>query len=280
MSDESKMLSQLTTGKLLFTILMIGVAWLVLRWLRTLFNCLEHANPRLRFLARRVEPPLRILVWFIALLISLEVLAPSKDAFLAALGSAALAIALGAQDLIKNLIGGMVIVTDRPYQNGDLVKVGEASGEVEYIGLRSTKIITSDGVHVTVPNAEVLNRFTFNANGGVPECVATTALSVPHGADPELLLRVAREIAVSCPYTHLGHGIEVELDDSDPRLHTMKLNIRAYVYDHRYASAMQTDILRRCIFTRTKDDGNRQTDPHDGYWRRINRLGNSTRFPT
>jgi small-conductance mechanosensitive channel len=245
MDKESKLLSQVSSGKVLFVILTIGITWVILRWLRGIFGRLEHQNPRLRFLARRVEPPLRILVWFAALLVCLEVLAPSQNAFVAALGSAALAIALGAQDLIKNLIGGLVIVADRPYQNGDSVKIGEAQGEVEHIGLRSTKVMTSTGVRVTIPNAEVLSRFTYNASGGVPECVVTTALNVPHGADPALLLRVGRELAIACPYTHLGHGIEVEINDNDPRLQVLKLSISAYVYDHRYTSAMQTDILRR-----------------------------------
>jgi small-conductance mechanosensitive channel len=171
MDKESKLLSQVSTGKVLFVILAIGVTWIILRWLRGIFGRLEHQNPRLRFLARRVEPPLRILVWFAALLVCLEVLAPSQNAFVAALGSAALAIALGAQDLIKNLIGGLVIVADRPYQNGDSVKIGEAQGEVEHIGLRSTKVTTSTGVRVTIPNAEVLSRFTYNASGASPSAL-------------------------------------------------------------------------------------------------------------
>jgi small-conductance mechanosensitive channel len=245
MDKESKLLSQVSSGKVLFVILTIGVTWIILRWLRGIFGRLEHQNPRLRFLARRVEPPLRILVWFAALLVCLEVLAPSQNAFVAALGSAALAIALGAQDLIKNLIGGLVIVADRPYQNGDSVKIGEAQGEVEHIGLRSTKVMTSTGVRVTIPNAEVLSKFTYNASSGVPGCVVTTALNVPHEADPGLLVRVGRELAIACPYTHLGHGIQVEINDNDPRLQVLKLSISAYVYDHRYTSAMQTDILRR-----------------------------------
>ncbi len=245
MDNDPKLLSQISTAKVLFVILVLAGTWVILRWLRGIFSRLENQNPRLRFLARRTEPPLRILVWFGALLLSLEVLAPSQNAFLAALGSAALAIALGAQDLIKNLIGGLVIVADRPYQIGDSVKVGEAQGEVEHIGLRSTKLMTTSGVRVTIPNAEMLSRFSFNASSGVPECAVTTELHVPHGADPEILVRIGRELAISSPYTHLGHSIGVSLDDTDPRLHVLKLSISAYVYDHRYTSAMQTDILRR-----------------------------------
>ena len=137
--ERERLLAQLSTGKVFFVALLIAATWLLLKWLRGFFAGLEARNPRLRFLARQVEPPVRILVWFGALLLATEVLAPSKDAFLAALGSAALAIGLGVQDLIKNLIGGLVIVADRPYQTGDLVRMGDAIGEVAGIGLRSTK---------------------------------------------------------------------------------------------------------------------------------------------
>jgi len=245
MQSEAKLISQLSTGKLLFVAALIALTWIALRWLRRFFTGLEMRNPRLRFLARQVEPPLRIIVWFAAFLLCTDILAPSKDAFLAALGSAALAIGLGVQDLIKNLIGGLVIVADRPYQMGDLVRMGEAYGEVAQIGLRSTKLLTGDGILVTVPNSEIMNRFTYNANAGVPECMVTTDVSVPPSANPELLLHVAHEVAVSCPYTHLGHKVEVELNERGLTHHAMKLTIKAYVYDHRFESQMQTDLLRR-----------------------------------
>ncbi len=245
MGQEGNVLSQITAGKVLFAALVIIGTLVLLRWVRGLFNRLETGNPRLRFLARQVEPPLRIVVWFGALMMAANVVAPSKDAFLAALGSAALAIGLGLQDLIKNLIGGLVIVTDRPYQSGDRIRVGEANGEVVQIGLRSTKIVTPRGVLVTIPNSDVLTQFTHNANAGVPECVVTTDVSIPQGADPDVVLEIASEVAVACPFTHLGRRIEVELDDKGTGWQFMKVSIQAYAYDHRYAEAMRTDMLRR-----------------------------------
>lgn len=245
MDNQAKLIAQLSTGKLLFVAGLIGLTWLLLRWMRGFFAGLEARNPRLRFLARQVEPPLRIILWFAAFLLSTDILAPSKDAFLAALGSAALAIGLGVQDLIKNLIGGLVIVADRPYQIGDLVRMGDAYGEVTQIGLRSTKLLTGNGVLVTVPNSEIMNRFTYNANAGVPECMVTTDINLPQGADPDLALRIGREVAVSCPYTHLGHKVDVEIGEQGLAHHATKLTIKAFVYDHRFESTMQTDLLRR-----------------------------------
>jgi hypothetical protein len=87
---------------------------MLLKWVREFIDGLEKHNPRLRVMLRQAEAPLRIAIWFGAILLSAEVLAPSQDAFLAALGSAALAIGLGLQDLIKNLIGGIVVGSPAP----------------------------------------------------------------------------------------------------------------------------------------------------------------------
>ena len=242
---ESSVLRYFSPGKVLFVAIVVTATWMLLKWVRGFLDGLEKHNPRLRFMLRQVEPPLRIAIWFGAILLSAEVLAPSQDAFLAALGSAALAIGLGLQDLIKNLIGGMVIVVDRPFQIGDRVKLADAYGEVKQIGLRSTRVYTDKGMLVTIPNADVLTKLIFNANAGVAESVVSAEMALPNDADADHALRICREIAVCCPYTHLGRPIEVDLDEDNKRSRTVLLTIQAYVYDHRFESAMKTDLLRR-----------------------------------
>jgi MscS family membrane protein len=245
MGGESKLIAQLTMGKIAFAIVVMAGTWLFLRWLRGLFERLETHNPRVRFLANQLQPPVRILVWFVALLIVMDVLAPSRDAFLAVLGSAALAIGLGLQDLIKNLVGGLVIVADAPFQTGDRVRIGEAYGEVVHIGLRSTRLRTPSDAMVAIPNSEILTKQTSNANRGVPESLVTTSVYLAHEVDPDLVLGVAREIAISSPYTHLERPVSVRLEDSGTGHRFLRLTVEAYAFDHRYETAMQTDILRR-----------------------------------
>lgn len=242
---ESRAFSQLSIGKLFVAILIIVATWLLLKWMARFFLRLETHNPRMRFLANQIQPPLRIFLWFSALLLAVDILAPSHEAFLAVLGSAALAIGLGLQDLIKNLVGGLVIVADAPFQTGDRVRIGDAYGEVVHIGLRSTKLLTSDGRLAAIPNSEILTQQTFNANRSVPESMVTTDINLPRGIEPDVMLRIGREVAISCPLTHLGRTVSVALEDKDPRLSSVRLSIQAYVYDHRYEPDMQTDILRR-----------------------------------
>ena len=242
---EGNVLDYLSPGKVVFVAILVAGAWVLLKWMRGFLDGLEKLNPRLRFLLRQVEPPLRIAIWFAALLISAEILAPSKNAFLAALGSAALAIGLGLQDLIKNLIGGMVVVVDRPFQTGDRIKLAEAYGEVKQIGLRSTKVFTDDDRLVTIPNSDVLTKLIFNANAGVAESVVLAEVVLPSDADADKAMEICREVAVCCPYTHLSREIEVDMTEDERRKDITMLTIKAYVYDHRFESAMKTDLLRR-----------------------------------
>lgn len=244
-NDEARVLAQLALWKVVLVAVLVAGTWILLRWARGFLDKLEKHNPRLRFLLRQVEPPLRIAIWFAALLISAEVVAPSREAFFAVLGSAALAIGLGLQDLIKNLIGGLVVVADRPYQTGDLIKIGEASGEVVQIGLRSTKILTTKYSLVTVPNSEVLTSLIFNLNAGVADCPVSTEVLLPDNVDADQAMRIGREVAVSCPYTHLERPVDLELGEKERVPYPLFLSIRAYVYDHRFEQAMRTDVLRR-----------------------------------
>ncbi|NOU36081.1 MAG: mechanosensitive ion channel family protein [Kiritimatiellaceae bacterium] len=77
---------------------------------------------------------------------------------LAGLGVGGLAVALAAQDTIKNFFGSLVIFADRPFQMGDSVSVDSTEGTVEEVGMRSTRLRTVDGHLVTIPNGELANK--------------------------------------------------------------------------------------------------------------------------
>jgi MscS family membrane protein len=77
---------------------------------------------------------------------------------LAGLGVGGLAVALAAQDTIKNFFGSLVIFADHPFQLGDRIVVDGEDGTVEEVGMRSTRIRTLDGHLVTIPNGELANK--------------------------------------------------------------------------------------------------------------------------
>ncbi|MGZ3922742.1 MAG: mechanosensitive ion channel family protein [Flavisolibacter sp.] len=72
------------------------------------------------------------------------------------------AIALSLRESLENLIASFVIFFDKPFTTGDFVKVQSVSGNVERIGLRSTRIRTSDKSYVTVPNKQMVDSILDN----------------------------------------------------------------------------------------------------------------------
>lgn len=72
---------------------------------------------------------------------------------LAGVGIGGVAVALAAQDLLKNIFGGFVILTDKTFNTGDFIKVDSNEGSVEEVGIRSTKVRTVDQELIVVPNS-------------------------------------------------------------------------------------------------------------------------------
>lgn len=78
-------------------------------------------------------------------------------ALLAGLGLSGLAIALAAQDLLKNLFGSITVLLDRPFRVGDWIKIGDVEGVVEEVGFRSTRVRTFYASLITLPNARLID---------------------------------------------------------------------------------------------------------------------------
>ena len=105
-------------------------------------------------LARRVSD---LLVVFVGLLVALHYIGVNATAELAGIGIGGIAVALAAQRTLENLISGISLIFDQAVRVGDVIKVGEAQGTVEDVGLRSTRIRTLDRTLITVPNGQIGN---------------------------------------------------------------------------------------------------------------------------
>lgn len=241
-ADSLTFLEQVSLGRVLAAGLVLAVAWFTIYWIARALTFLGVRVPRARFLFKRVEPVARIAIWFVAIFLVIGLLAPSTETFLAGVGSMAIAIGLGAQDLIKNVIGGVIVLTDRPFQLGDRVKIADAYGEIDHIGLRSTKLTTPDDTRVTIPNSVILTTLIHNANSGVPDCQVVTDVYLPIDVDPDEALRIGREAAYSSAYRAPNRPVAVLLADELTHRPYTRLRIKVYVHDHRFEPHLSSDI--------------------------------------
>lgn len=100
-----------------------------------------------------VQKGLKVVIWVLGIILALDNLNVDIGAMIAGLGIGGLALALAAQDAVKNIFGGIMVFVDKPFKINDRIQIHGYDGMVEEVGLRSTRIRTLEGRVVTMPNS-------------------------------------------------------------------------------------------------------------------------------
>ncbi len=227
---------------LLVAILTVGGLWL----LRRVLSALAVRFSRHRLLISGLYPVLRLLTWIAAVAyILFGIIQPPLNTLLAVSASAGLALGLGAQDLVRNVVSGVLILFERPFHVGDMIQVGEHYGEVINIGLRSVQIRTFEDSVVTFPNSLVQTQAISNANAGQLDEMVVVRFHLPADVAVGPVKELAWEAAACSPYVHLGKPIAVLVEDRFEYRFLTRFTIKAYVHEIRLERVLASDILER-----------------------------------
>ncbi len=118
------------------------------------------------------------------------------SALLAGLGIGGLAVALAAQDTLKNFFGSLMIMLDKPFTVGQRINFGGYDGTVEEIGFRSTRVRTLTGHLVTIPNEKVASESVENI-GRRPSIRRLANITITYDTSPDKMeraLNIIREL--------------------------------------------------------------------------------------
>jgi MscS family membrane protein len=132
-----------------------------------------------------------------------------------ALGVGSLAVGLAAKDTLSNMISGFTLIIDRNLRPGDRITLGASTGEVEEIGLRSTRIKTGDGNTLIVPNSEMVNTKILNLSVPSLATTASTQLRVPYAIDFERVRKICTELVSKTRLADAQRGSWVLLTSVD-----------------------------------------------------------------
>jgi MscS family membrane protein len=198
-------------------------------------------------LARRV---LDVVIFFVIGLIVLNQMDVNVTAALAGLGIGGLAIGLGAQKTFENLLGGISILTDKAIVVGDPCKIGDQTGVVQDIGLRSTKLRTESRTLVSIPNGTVatatLENFRFR-----DKILCKQIVRLRYDLSPDHV-----RYALTQLYEALVHHPKVEEATARVRLlrfgdNGIEVEIYAYILERNFGEflAAQEDLLLQVMDT-------------------------------
>jgi small-conductance mechanosensitive channel len=146
-----------------------------------------------------------IIIYAIAIVLALDVLGINVMPFVAGAGILGIAIGFAAKDTLSNLIAGVLLIIDRPFEIGDRIEVWSAPagsatwGDVMDIGLRATKIRTTDNIIIIIPNNEIMKRDIVNYTIVTSRIRVRINIGVAYDADlsqtKEIILGVADAIS-------------------------------------------------------------------------------------
>ena len=157
---------------------------------------------------------LRLIVLIIVLPITLNHFGIDVTGYAVLLGIIGLAISLAGRDVLADIIAGALILLDRPYRVGDRVGLGNIDlwGDVEEIGMISTKILTVDNRMVIVPNSGVRKNNIINFSYPDPSYYDTTDIGVAFDNDVEQVEQLLKQAAGSVEGVHKERGIDTRLE--------------------------------------------------------------------
>ena len=141
-----------------------------------------------------LERAARIIIWIIGLGIILDIFGIQIGPLVAGLGLFSVAVALGAQDLFKNLISGLLIIGENRFQPGDRIEVpGSLHGMVEDIGFRSTLVRMFDTAPMLVPNKDLSDVKVIN-HGNMEYRRISWTLNLIYSTTQEQLAKICEEV--------------------------------------------------------------------------------------
>jgi small-conductance mechanosensitive channel len=194
---------------------------------------------------RRVTMIILVLIVLVILLGHFDV---NVSAVVTTLGIGSLAIALAAQEVLSNVISGFIIVIDRPFRIGDRIELEELGtwGDVQDIGLHSTRILTRDNRLVSVPNSLIGKDRVVNHSIPSTQYRVQTHVSVAYGTDIDRARRVLVEAIRAEDWVMKNKSVEalfLEFRDSG-LLFRVRCWIETYVETRRVIDKMNTAIYK------------------------------------
>src|SRR5690606_8079958 len=151
----------------------------------------ERRLQRTRTIGSILKSLSSFLIYGLALVYVLQVLGVEVGPVLASAGVVGVAVAFGAQNLVRDFLSGMFMLVEDQYGVGDVVDLGEATGTVESVGLRVTTIRDLNGTVWYVRNGEILRVGNFSQG----YAVAVVDLPIAHTSDVRQAIDVATRVA-------------------------------------------------------------------------------------
>ena len=131
--------------------------------------------------------------------ITLHVLGLDFSGMSMVLGGLAVGMGFGLRDFASNIVGGIMLLIERPVREGDLITLGEYEGRVAHIGIRSMRVSSWDNMEVLIPNAETFNKPFTNWTHQDSIVRTVVPIKVSRADDPVMIQQLILDVLAIIP---------------------------------------------------------------------------------
>lgn len=153
-----------------------------------------YRKVRIETLSKNLYSVVKFILGFIIVMIILDMIGVNTRSIIATAGIGGVAIAFGAQTLVKDIVTGTIIIVDDTFRVGDWIKAAGVEGTVETLGMRHTKIRDYDGSLHTIPNSQITNIQNLNSGPIKFECNIYLSYDVSYQELEEIVINVREKL--------------------------------------------------------------------------------------
>jgi len=183
----------------------------------------------------------RLILLSIGFLIAVAASGLPLDKITIILGALGVGIGLGLQNIVNNLVSGIVLIFERPLEVGDSIEVKDKKGIVKEIGLRSTKLISDEGAEIIIPNGDFLSEHVINWTLTNNFVRLELVIYVPAQSDMVLVNKLILQTIEK--NEHVDHSFTPGIVVDNVNSKRLKLKVQFWYTDVRQGDEMRSELL-------------------------------------
>ena len=191
---------QITARDVLEFVLTVWLAYLVSTFIRFVLREDVYPHTRLtRGISYAISSLLNYMIIALGFLLALGALGLDLTKVTVLAGAFGVGIGFGLQSIVNNFVSGLILLFERPVHVGDIIEVGDISGEVSRIGIRASTLRTWQGAEVIVPNAQLVTSAVTNWTLSDRTRRIDLPVGVDYGSAPDKVVDVLQAVARAHP---------------------------------------------------------------------------------
>jgi small-conductance mechanosensitive channel len=183
-----------TLANVLKIVVIIASAYIVSKIFEIIFIKTLQKRKKERGMIIPLKRVTSIIIYIIAFISILLVFNIDITAAAAGLGIGAIVIGFGLKDVISNWISGVIIITGGIYRIDDAIRVGDITGVVTDITLRSTILKTYDRNEVIIPNSTMINEKVINLTAGRRQLISSIIFLIDYTSDTDKAKKIIEDV--------------------------------------------------------------------------------------